>query len=100
MLCYRAVAAALTAAFFVVPADAQMLCGPRDALVAHLRTAFQEHRHAVALTGNGRLLEVFVAESGSWTIVVSQPDGPSCILSAGESWDVDRPAIPPRGRET
>jgi hypothetical protein len=29
---------------------------------------------------------LFVSEKGSWTVVVSQPNGPSCILASGESW--------------
>ncbi len=32
------------------------------------------------------MFELFVSEKGSWTVVVSEPNGSSCILVSGESW--------------
>lgn len=68
-----------------VPARAQS-CGPHAAVKAHLQKRFKENRDARGLSSDGRLVEVYVAPGGSWTIVVSFPNGLSCILAAGEAW--------------
>ncbi len=33
------------------------------------------------------MLEVFVSDSGTWTVVVTDPEGVSCVLAAGQSWE-------------
>jgi hypothetical protein len=41
----------------------------------------------------GRLLEVFATGSGStWTIVMTRPDGTSCVVASGEAWPERRKA--------
>jgi hypothetical protein len=38
---------------------------------------------------NGHLVEVFASNDGtSWTIVVTRPDGWSCIVAVGEDWEM------------
>ncbi|WP_292658516.1 hypothetical protein [Mesorhizobium sp.] len=32
-------------------------------------------------------MEVFVADSGSWTVIVTDVAGRSCIVAAGENWE-------------
>jgi hypothetical protein len=67
-------------------ADASVICGPRDALVAALADHYDEKQESVGLSGGGLLMEVFVSASGSWTILLSSPQGSSCIVAAGDSW--------------
>ena len=56
-------------------------------------------REAVAeagVTNGGGLMELWVSEN-TWTLVVSGPDGQSCIIAAGEGWrDVEPKARGPR----
>jgi hypothetical protein len=33
------------------------------------------------------VLEIFVSDSGTWTVVVTDPKGVSCVLAAGQSWE-------------
>jgi len=33
------------------------------------------------------VLEIFVSDQGSWTVLASDTKGQSCILSVGEGWD-------------
>jgi hypothetical protein len=41
----------------------------------------------MALTSAGTLLEVLTADDGAtWTIIVSRPDGLSCVVAAGQNW--------------
>ena len=46
-----------------------------------------EKQAATAMTSAGTLLEVLTADDGStWTIIVSRPDGLSCVVAAGQNW--------------
>lgn len=92
---------ALVAAFFIAPAQAQGVCGPRDNIVKRLADGHQEARYAMGLAANGSLVEVFVAPSGSWTILVTRPGGPSCVAGAGMDWTLEvTPAPTSRGQGT
>ena len=86
-------ALALILICLALPAQAQQACGPRDKIVTRLNTVYQETRHAAGIAANGNLVEVFVAESGTWTIMISRPGGRSCVVATGHHWQRDkRPA--------
>src|SRR5262245_48031536 len=62
-------------------------CGPHTDVIKALGDKFHETQAATALTSAGTLLEVLTARDGStWTIIVSRPDGLSCIVAAGQNW--------------
>jgi len=62
-------------------------CGPHTEVIKALGDKFHETQSATALTSAGTLLEVLTASDGStWTIIVSRPDGLSCVVAAGQSW--------------
>jgi len=79
---------ALGFAFAVVPARAQGTCAAYDDLAAHLDKKYGEHPVNWGLSSDGNLVEVFASDSGSWTVVVTNPRGISCIRATGESWSV------------
>ena len=81
--------AAIAAAFFVLPASSQLSCGVRDVIVDQLLEIYRERRRASAVTADGALLEVFAADVGNWTILVTRPDGPTCVVVAGQGWQSD-----------
>ena len=69
-------------------------CHNHTDLAAMLDQKFAEQPSAIGLQSNGQLVEVFVANDGaSWTIVVTRPDGWSCIVAVGEHWEL-RPTGP------
>ena len=72
---------------FGAPANAQSICNTRDFVVSQLETMFQEYPKAVGLAGGGNVVELFVSEGGSWTLILSMPDGTSCLMADGESWE-------------
>ena len=41
----------------------------------------------MGLTTGGGLLAVVVSRTGSWTIIVTTPNGISCGVASGESWE-------------
>ena len=80
-------------AFAAVPAYAQQQqCGPRDAGLAHLEQKYGETRIGAGLDQRGMVVEVLTNPvTGSWTIIMSGPDGQACIVAAGESWEIYAP---------
>jgi hypothetical protein len=62
-------------------------CVEHRDLVAHLSEQFQERQFAFGLIGEMAIMEVYVADSGSWTIIVTDVAGRSCIVAAGEHWE-------------
>ncbi|TIN36355.1 MAG: hypothetical protein E5Y32_28215 [Mesorhizobium sp.] len=62
-------------------------CVEHRYLVAHLSEQFQERQFAFGLIGQMAIMEVYVADSGSWTIIVTDIVGRSCIVAAGEHWE-------------
>lgn len=62
-------------------------CGPRNDILAQLHEKYRETPAAVGLAHDGTLVEVLTNEDGStWSIMLSQPGGVSCLVATGESW--------------
>ena len=67
--------------------SAQTACLTRDKMVDLLGGRYSEQRVAVGLENSGRLFEVFATDDGStWTMVITTPDGASCVVAAGLEW--------------
>jgi len=76
---------------------APQICGARAELLAELTKRYSEAPVAVGLSNGGALVEVLTNDSGStWTILVSQPDGTSCLVASGEAWQELRRATASR----
>jgi hypothetical protein len=68
-------------------------CLPRAVLIERLADGYGEGREAVALTADGRMLEIFAnLETGSWTIALTVADGVSCLVASGENYERVREA--------
>lgn len=100
-----AILAAIAAVPVVSQAAAQSACGERTAVLADLQKRYSEQRGAAGITQSGGLLEVTVAPSGSWTILLTLPGEPACVVAAGQDWQfmdsvgavgISVPAQPPR----
>jgi hypothetical protein len=87
----RIIASAFSAAALssvAAPALAQQsACAPREAIVSHLEKKYGETRRGVGLQNRGSVTEIYAsAETGTWTIIVTRPDGVACAVAAGEAW--------------
>jgi hypothetical protein len=82
-----AVAAGFTFTTHAVAQAQFAMCGERAAIVAQLKTKYQESRQAVGLISNNGAAELYVSEKGTWTMLVTLASGKSCIIAAGHSWD-------------
>ena len=66
---------------------ASATCTERKAAIRHLEGKFSEVPEAVGLTNTGAMLEVLTSDAGrSWTILITTPDGTTCLIAAGEAW--------------
>ncbi len=83
--------AAFSGLMLSLPVQAQQamsLCTDRSEVLGHLATKYSEAPVAMGLANNGGVIEVLTSGSGtSWTIIITMPNGVSCMLAAGESWE-------------
>jgi len=69
-------------------AQGSLVCAPRAQLLDQLSSKYKEVPLAAGLSSSGSLIEVLTSDNGStWTIMVSQPNGSSCLVAAGEGWE-------------
>ena len=81
--------ALIAATVLTLPAAAQAADGwmPRDRAVEQLENANGEARTGIGLAAGGRaVVELFVAPSGDWSLLVTRPNGLSRVIGAGEAW--------------
>ena len=72
---------------FSQAAQAQLVCGERPKMVANLKSFFQEEPKSMGLQADGSVVEVFVSPDGSFTMLVTIPNGTSCVVMAGQDWE-------------
>jgi hypothetical protein len=75
-------------------AHAQAVCGDRAELLERLEQEFSETPQALGLSEDGALIEVMVSPSGGWTILVTYPKRPSCVVATGDGWESLLVAVP------
>lgn len=82
-----AFAAALATGLFAAGAQAAPVCGKRGDVLAQLSEKFKEAPVGIGLAGNGGLIELLTANTGTtWTLIITLPNGPTCLLAAGRDW--------------
>ena len=74
-------------AMMATPASAQMACGERDKIIGELTETWDENRTAIGLSNTGAVIEVFSSPNGTWTMLLTRPDGPTCLIGAGDHWE-------------
>ena len=68
------------------PAPAQSVCMTHAEVEKQLGTNYAETPIALGLASNGAVFEIFSrADGSSWTMVMTQPNGLSCLLAEGEA---------------
>lgn len=70
-------------------------CAPRDVVVKRLAEKYGESRQSIGVGGEGMVMETFASnESGSWTITVTMPNGMTCLMASGQSYEALAEALP------
>ena len=78
-------------------ASAAPRCGPRAEVLEMLGDRYAETRRGIGVAGPTQVLEVYASDSGSWTVLVTDPEGRSCLVASGRGWEDLREALPPEG---
>ena len=62
-------------------------CNTRAEIIKDLNGGYSETPVALGVTSAGTVMELWQAPGGvTWTIVVTLPDGSSCVIGAGNDW--------------
>jgi hypothetical protein len=66
----------------------QMLCNERSEVMKNLSANYSEAPAALGMASNGGVLEVMTSKDGkTWTVLLTTPDGKSCLVAMGNSWE-------------
>ena len=75
-------------------------CAPRDAVVERLAEGYGESRQSMGLGANNAVIEIFASqETGTWTITVTTPNGLTCLVASGQSFETLAEALPAKGND-
>ncbi len=71
-------------------------CDSRDTVLAFLSDRYAEAPVAMGVARNGGLVEVLTSGTGgsTFTIIVTTPDGRTCMVAAGDGWESLTTALP------
>jgi hypothetical protein len=65
---------------------ANMACGERTGVVQRLKEKYGETRERAGSLGDAYIEVYSNQKKGTFTILLSRPDGMSCLMAAGENW--------------
>ena len=71
------------------PAFPENTCAPRSDVVGRLIGSYSERQVFLGMAQNGGVVELYVAPNGAaWTIVISLPNGMTCLVAAGNGYEI------------
>ena len=81
-------ALALAAATAGAAAEPGQACADRTHVIQKLAERFGETLRSVGLHDDDGVVEIYSSDqTGTWTILVTHPDGKSCLLAEGQLWE-------------
>ena len=69
------------------PAGAQMMCGTHEEITTKLETQYDEKLVANGISRQGLLVEIYISQDGTFTIIQTIPQGPTCLSHVGDAWE-------------
>ncbi len=73
-------------------------CAARQVVLEALARTYGETRQSIGLGADNAVIEVFAStETRTWTITVTTPDGQTCLVASGQSYEALVEALPPAG---
>lgn len=73
-------------------------CAPRPVVLERLADQYGETRQSIGVASNNAVVEVFASgETGTWSITVTLPDGMTCLVASGQSFETLAEALPAQG---
>lgn len=74
-----------------MPAFAETQCADHADLAKALADQYQEQQRFIGIDTNGNLLEMWVSPGGTFTALLPQPGGQTCIVAAGNAGNIIAP---------
>jgi hypothetical protein len=75
-------------------------CGKGADLRSTLKKEYQEIPVSLGLGNNGGMVEVFLSTNRTFTILMTLPNGTSCMLATGEYWETLKASHKDKGPAT
>ena len=72
---------------FAPAALAQPVCGTHQSISEKLKKSYTEAPISMGITNGGGVIEVFSSSKGTWSLVITQPNGMSCLIAVGQDWE-------------
>ena len=74
-------------------------CAPREAMLEQLESSFGETPAGQGMIANGQMIGELTInpKDGNWTVMVTRPDGLSCIALGGDGWEFILSEEKPKG---
>ncbi len=70
-------------------------CAEHRMVVERLASGYGETRQSIGISADNTVVEVFASlETGTWTITVTAPGGPTCLVASGAAFQVLAEALP------
>ena len=63
------------------------LCTQRASMVKALANKYEEQRRGIGVASKSGVMEFYVSHKGTWTMLMTMPNGMSCIMAAGRDWE-------------
>jgi len=61
-------------------------CGPHKEVVKFLYTKYNESRVGMGLVGTKVMVELYLSEEGSWSVIITDTNGTACFGPVGKDW--------------
>ena len=67
-------------------------CGDRAEAIKHLAEKYGEHPIGIGVSATGAAVELLAnKDSGTWSLLMTAPGGPTCLVANGENWFSAKP---------
>jgi hypothetical protein len=96
--CFAALVAVAAQIGLAGNATAAAVCADHDSIIKALANNYKETRRIMGEVNPDSVMEMFMSPEGTWTMLVTNTKGMTCIAAAGKKWQ-EVPAIPV-GRES
>lgn len=87
-----------TAAFLISAGMAQAQgaqCSDHGVMIRHLAENWGESRQSIGLDAGNAMVELFAsADTGTWTLTVTQPGGQTCMVASGHAFEMTNEPLP------
>ena len=67
--------------------QARTPCGDRTKITERLWNVYAEEPVSIGLMVNGSIIEVYASYDGTFTVLITSPEGLTCLVATGDNWE-------------